>query len=304
MASIGLKVIRTAFAVGERVAPRMTGRAGFVLFSLTPGQRGLTTREREAAARAAPFMNTARHHRLKISSGCVAVHEFRPDAVESRGSVLVLHGWRSRTEYMRSLVEGFRDAGYRVYAIDFPGHGASPGRRLTMATAVEAVAQAAQWFGPFAAVVGHSFGGAVAVNAVAGSLPAFAPIAAGRLVIISAPDSISEVLDGFGRQINLGRRSRQAIGDRIQQITGRPVDAFNGSTLLASVDIPTLVIHAPDDREVPARDAQSYATAGGHVSLQWAEGLGHRRILSDPETIGSAVAFTEGSAGAREQARA
>ena len=52
------------------------------------------------------------------------------------------HGWRSRTEHMRLLIEGFRAAGLRVIAIDLPGHGKSSGRRLHLANAV-ARAQAA-----------------------------------------------------------------------------------------------------------------------------------------------------------------
>ena len=94
-----------------------------------------------------------------------------------RGTVLVLHGWASRTEHMKSLIEGFLAAGYRVVSLDLPGHGGSSGRRLTMASAVDAVQVAGQWFGPFAAAIGHSFGGAVALNAAAGSVKGIPPLA-------------------------------------------------------------------------------------------------------------------------------
>ena len=87
--------------------------------------------------------------------------------------MLVIHGWASRTEYMKPLIESFRDAGYRVVALDLPGHGHSSGRRLTMLHALDAARVAGEWFGPFAAIVGHSFGGAVAANAVAGTSTAF-----------------------------------------------------------------------------------------------------------------------------------
>ena len=55
--------------------------------------------------------------------------------------------------------------------------------------------------------------------------------------------------------------------------------------------LPALVIHAPDDREVSTDHALRYAKAGDHVRLHWVEGLGHRRILSDPGVVSSAVAF-------------
>ena len=297
MASFPMKVIRGVFGFGERVAPALAGRAAFGLFSITPGRRSMTDRERQAVTRAEGFMQGARHHRIRTRSGCVMVHEFRPDGGRmAAGSVLVLHGWRSRTEYMAALVEGHRRAGFRVFALDLPGHGQSPGRRLTLPIAVEAVGLVAQWFGPFESVVGHSFGGAVAVNAIAGSIPAYPPLPAERLVLIAAPNAISEVLSEFGRMINLGPKSYAAMEAKVERLSGRNLDDFTGARLLAPLGIPTLVVHAPDDREVSAADARAYAEAGPHVSIHWAEGLGHRRILSSPQVVERVVGFLAGRA--------
>ena len=51
------------------------------------------------------------------------------------------------------------------------------------------------------------------------------------------------------------------------------------------------VIHAPDDREVSAESARRYASAGSHVAVYWAHGLGHRRILADADVVAQAVRF-------------
>jgi pimeloyl-ACP methyl ester carboxylesterase len=291
MTSFGVKVIRSMFGAAEHVAPHLVGRAAFELFCRTPSRKSLSEGERRAVSRAAPFMAEARHHRLRTRSDCVVVHEFRPrQGRDNAGTVLVIHGWRSRTEYMRSLIESYRDAGYRVMSLDLPGHGASPGRRLTMVSAVDAVRAAGEWFGPFEAVIGHSFGGAVAANAVAGSVPDIAPIAASRLVLIAAPSSMPAIFDDFGRFLNLGPRSRSAVADQVERIAGRPLVEFTGA-LLASAPVPTLVIHAPDDREVAPDHAEAYADAGSHVRLHWAPGLGHRRILADRGVVEKALDF-------------
>jgi pimeloyl-ACP methyl ester carboxylesterase len=285
------------FGVGERVAPALTGRAAFELFCRTPNVKRLTAGERRAVSNAVDFMAEARHHRLRTGAGCVAVHEFRPEPGRARaGSILVIHGWRSRTEYMRALIEGFRNAGYKVVSLDLPGHGQSTGRRLTMVSAVEAASQAAQWFGPFEAVVGHSFGGAVAVNAAVGSIAGLPKLVTKRLVLVAAPSSLPLVFDGFSQMLNVGPRSRTVMAGRVKRIAGRPLSDFVGDRQLAATQVPTLVIHAPDDREVSAEQARHYAAAGPHVELYWANGLGHRRILSDPAVVERAVGFVEPAA--------
>jgi len=295
MASFGLKVIRGVFGAAEHVAPRLSGRAAFELFCRTPNVKALSDGERRAVDRAAGFMSEARHHRLKTKTGCVMVHEFRPEPGRgSAGTVLVIHGWRSRTEYMRALIEGYRGAGYKVVSLDLPGHGHSQGRRLNMVNAVEAAKVASEWFGPFKVIVGHSFGGAVAANAVAGSVKGVQPVAAERLVLIAAPSSLPAIFADFSRMLNVGPRSQVAMADRVQKLSGRPLDEFTGDRQLAEAPVPTLVIHAPDDREVSADHARRYAGAGDHVRLHWADGLGHRRILADKGVVERAVSFVAG----------
>jgi pimeloyl-ACP methyl ester carboxylesterase len=295
MASFGLKVIRGVFGAAEHVAPRLSGRAAFELFCRTPSVKALSDGERRAVDRAAGFMAEARHHRLKTKKGCVMVHEFRPEPGRaSAGTVLVIHGWRSRTEYMRALIEGFRNAGCRVASLDLPGHGQSLGRRLNMVNAVEAARVASDWFGPFKAIVGHSFGGAVAANAIAGSINGIQPVAAERLVLVAAPSSLPAIFADFSRMLNVGPRSQVSMADQVKRLSGRPLNEFTGDRQLAEAPVPTLVIHAPDDREVPADHARRYAGAGSHVRLHWADGLGHRRILADKGVVERAVGFVTG----------
>jgi pimeloyl-ACP methyl ester carboxylesterase len=301
MTSIGVKVIRGLFGAAERFAPGIGGKAAFELFCRTPNPRRLSEGERRAVERAAGFMEEARHHRLTLAGRCVVAHEFRPPkgwtgGRENAGTVLVLHGWRSRTEYMKSLIEAYRDAGFRVVSLDLPGHGGSSGRRLNLATAVRAAHAAGEWFGPFAAIVGHSFGGAVAVNAVAGSITGIPPLAASKLVLIAAPSSMPVLFSDFGRYLRLGPRTQSAMAKQVGRIAGRPLDEFTGARQLAETPLPTLVVHAPDDREVPASHAELFAKAGEHVRLRWAPGLGHRRILSDPAIVEAALGFVARSA--------
>lgn len=295
MAPFPVRVIRGIARVGEHVAPRLTGQLAFRLFCRTPNPTSLSDGERRAVGQAAEFMSGARSHRLAIRSGSVVAHEFLPgQGLGQPDAVLVVHGWRSRTEYMKALIQGFVRAGYRVISLDLPGHGQSPGRYLNLALALDAVRAADERFGPFSAVVGHSFGGAVAANAVVGSVRGILPLRASRLVLIASPASMPDLFEDFGRTINLGPRSRMSLAKEIDRITGHPLSEFVGDRQLSRTSVPTLVIHAAEDREVPADHARLFAKAGEHVRLHWADGLGHRRILSNPGVVAETVGFVTG----------
>lgn len=292
MPSFGFMVIRGLFAVAERIAPRATGRAAFSLFSRTPSRRRRSRREQAALDAAEPVMREARRHCLRGPWGNLAVYDFA-NGHGRRGApaVLVLHGWGSRAAHMTAWIAALDAAGFRVIAIDLPGHGESGGRSLNMASAVEAVSLAETWFGPFAAVVGHSFGGAVAANAVVGSVRGIAPVAAGRLVLVSAPSSMPSLFRDFGAFLNLGARTQTALADRVTTLAGRPLEEFVVADQLAGTHLPVLVVHAPEDKEISAQEAVALARAGSHVCLKWAPGLGHRRILGDEAVAGWIVSF-------------
>ncbi len=292
MASFGMKVIRGAFGIAEHVAPKASGRVAFEMFCRTPNPRALSRGEERAILQAQRFMADARRHHLTTRTGRVTVFDFRPEPGHPTfGTVLVIHGWKSRTEYMKPVIEAYRAAGYRVVSLDLPGHGHSTGRRLNMVNAVDAVRVAGEWFGPFSAVVGHSFGGAVALNAVVGSVEGIAPLAASRLVLIAAPSSMPVIFEDFGRFLNLGPRSQSAVAAQVERLSGHPLEDFVGASQLAGLRVPTLVVHAPDDREVSPDHARMLLAAGDHVRVHWARGLGHRRIIADPDVLSEVTAF-------------
>lgn len=296
MASFGLRIIRTLFGMVDPIAPRLAGRIAFELFCRTADPAKPTVAEARILGRSREFMQEARLHRLTVGRTCVAAHEFRPPSNLWSATVLVIHGWKSRTEHMRAIIDGFRNAGVRVIAIDLPGHGASAGRRLNMASAVATVQTADQWFGPFRALVGHSFGGAVAVNAAVGSVTHVEKVRADRLVLIAAPSSMPMIFSDFGRFLNLGPRTQTVIADIVHKVAGQPLEAYTGQIQLAEHPIDTLVLHAADDKEVSPKHAEGYARAGDHVRLAWVNGLGHRRVLADPTVVVRAVDFALGEA--------
>lgn len=297
MPSIQQKVIRLGFGLTERFSPGLAGRLAFRLFCRTPSSRPTSEKARRALADAAPVMARAEHVTLATSSGTVACYRFAPIAGEPSETVFVVHGWGSRTEHMLPIIEALRAAGRAVVAIDLPGHGASSGRKLNMAIAVEAVDAAWRQFGPFATMIGHSFGGAVIVNAAAGSVAHVPARKPDRLLTISAPNSLPDFFNQFADWVGLSGGGRNVLFSEVGRVTGRPLSDFVSARQIAEIGVPTLVIHAHDDKEVPVDNAYRLVGAGPHVQVFWADGYGHRRILAGRDVAQVIVDFADQQTG-------
>ena len=292
MASFGLQVIRAALGALQAVSPDLAGRFAFRLFATTPSRRPKQGKERALLAASTAWMAEAERVALNFAGGRAVAYRFaaRP-CVPFRGRVLVAHGWGSRADYLAALTAGLAAAGHEVVALDLPGHGRSPGRTLTMPMAVRAI-DAAWWrFGGFDAFCGHSFGGAALASAAAGLIPAVPAHRPQRLVTIGSPSEMVWLFKDVGRIFRLSPAAQSALEAHVETIAGTRLEAFDAAHAMADVRCPMLVVHAEDDKEVAADHARRYAAAGPHVELYWANGFGHRRIVSAEPVIDHIVDF-------------
>ena len=288
MTSFSLQVTRFGLGVLGRIDADKAGRAAFRIFCRTPSRKPKTKAYAARLEQASNELSQAKRLDLIIDRGLIATYLFEPDTYVGRTS-LVVHGWGSRTADMMTIIRELVARGERVVAIDLPGHGASAGRTLNMIQAIAAVDVAWRQYGPFDAMIGHSFGGAVIVNAAAGSLGCYQSHRPAKLVTIASPHSMAGVFDGFGKMLGLGRDVRIAMKEQVRYIAARPITDFDTDVHLRRMTIPTLVIHAHDDKEVPAICAEMAGKAGSHVKVHWADGLGHRRIIASAD-VASLVA--------------
>jgi pimeloyl-ACP methyl ester carboxylesterase len=228
----------------------------------------------------------------QVTYGCgyIRAFTFMP-AEHYRGTVLVLHGWTGEALVMSGFIEALLARGFRVIAPDLPAHGGSSGRQLTYPLAMQALSALLRGEPELAGIIGHSFGGAIGMAAMAGAIAAFPAIATERFVSISAPSTMEVYGRHFAQTLGLTKRGHQAFENQVQRIAGRSMESFSGRAFLAEARVPSLIIHAPDDKEIPFSDAEELASAGPQVSLLATRGHGHRRVLVAREVHAAAVEF-------------
>lgn len=288
-----LAFIRTLFSAASKIAPKLTGRIAFRLFCTTFKVSTKSAQHRAILSRAKQQFDSAEHHTIAYSGGTIAAYEFEPTtpAENLSQTVLLVHGWQSHALFMNKFIEPLQRQGNRVIAIDLPGHGSSSGRLFHLPLAVEALHAVREKLGEADSVISHSLGGAVVATTLAGTMPTYPPIRANKIVLISSPDSMRKIFDGFSSMVGLNEAANRALHDNVTRLSGRVTDDFDVSIQLQNVRADKLIIHAPDDKEVPFSEAQAIAQINEAAVLERATGLGHRRIIASDDVVNRAVQF-------------
>ena len=208
----------------------------------------------------------------------------------------------------------FARHGWRVVALDLPGHGRSQGQALT------SIAQMADWLAQVidavspnqqASVVGHSMGSLVAMSLAArhankvqklALLGTSAPMPVADVLLNAALDNDQAAIDmtntwshsargSLGSSQNPGV-SNLHIGERLLQQAGAGVfhtdlAACNGFTVdgLAEVKQPTLVIIGDEDKMTPPRAGLAVADQLPHVQQRRLAGCGHSMLSEQPNQV-------------------
>lgn len=272
-APAGVRLVRLAFAAAGRVAPAIMARWAYRLW--------FKTRRFPVPGRDARVLATAQHPSLLVNKVPVAVY-----AWGSGPTVLLVHGWHGHAGHFTGFVQPLVETGFRALAFDAPAHGATPGDRTNIFEIAEVISALAERFGPLHAVITHSFGTPCATLALDRG------IRANAIVCISPPARMEGLFASFAETLRLPAGVQSRFRQMLEREFGDDVwERLSPAAHARSLRIPALVIHDRDDRAVPLGEGRALARAWGGARLIETEGLGHRRILTDPQAIKQAVSF-------------
>jgi pimeloyl-ACP methyl ester carboxylesterase len=199
--------------------------------------------------------------------------------------VLLVHGWGSRGARFVDLGNALLSEGHRVVTFDAPGHGASSGRLSSgpeFARAAQAVVNAV---GPVSHVVGHSVGGFASALAIERGLQVR------RAVFLAPSASPNNYSAQFEALLGVHGPVMASMRGRLERRLGFSWKDLNVPAFAPDMQVPLLVIHDRDDREVGWNDGAAITQAWPGAELVTTTGLGHHRIVSDPGVIRQVVAF-------------
>jgi pimeloyl-ACP methyl ester carboxylesterase len=261
------------------------------------GHRVFSALAPEAAAARAErlFLTPPRPRRPAWEIDLLARAEARPMRVGPRRietwtwgtgpSVLLVHGWGGRGTQLGAFVAPLVARGFSIVTFDAPGHGASDDGVVTMPEMTAAIHAAAASRGPLAGLVAHSAGALTATAALSEGLDVDAA------VFVAPPAELVGAAARFTETLGFSRPVRERMRERIATRLGRPWSAFDVIAKAASLTAPLLVVHDHGDLEVPWQQGMAITRAWRGAEMLMTDGLGHRRILRDPDVVATAVAF-------------
>jgi pimeloyl-ACP methyl ester carboxylesterase len=240
------------------------------------------------------FLTAPRHRQPQHETAALAsarqtiVHGDSPISTWTWGdgpAMLLVHGWGGRGAQLASFVPPLVAAGYSVVTLDAPGHGTSPARESSVVAFIDAIHDVDRALGPVRGVIAHSIGAAAAAGALRDGLGADAA------VFVAPPADLTLHADLMLETLGFGRRARDLMRARVEERLGVPWSTLDVASLAPDMRTPLLVVHDREDSEVPWQEGAIIAQAWPGAALMTTSGLGHRRIVRDPDVVRDAVGF-------------
>jgi pimeloyl-ACP methyl ester carboxylesterase len=224
------------------------------------------------------FAEDARRFRLRVGEHRIEGFAFG----ETGPSVALVHGWGGAAAQLTAFVSPLRALGFRVLAFDAPGHGSSGGNRATIKLFADSLDALAHAHGAPVAVIAHSLGCAAATVAMARGL------AVQRAVFLSPFTEPRAAFEKFARVLGLELGPLSELAERRYSIRWSDFALFERARELEQ---PLLVFHDRADRAVALGGSETLVGAWPGAELLVSDGLGHQRILRDPEIVARAAEF-------------
>lgn len=215
----------------------------------------------------------------------------RPYAAWARGEgpiVLLIHGLHGNSGQMSRFIEPLVEAGFRVVAMDAPAHGDNDGNTTDLFQFHELYLRVIAEVGEPYAVIAASLGNTWALYSLSrGS-------SAQKVVCIAPPAQQSFLFESFR---NIHGLSDAVVAEFVAMHHARfgSFERYDNTGFAQQITASALIFHDRDDPIVP------FDVGGERLAAAWpgatfvaTEGLGHFRIMRDPEVVRQVLAFLRG----------
>jgi pimeloyl-ACP methyl ester carboxylesterase len=273
---LDLKYIRTKFKLLSSVSKRKTAEKAFELFC--------TPQFRTKKSLPAIF---GKSEKIEFSFQDNLIRGYRWNH-PSRKKALILHGFESSVTNFENYVAPLIKKGYEVLAFDAPAHGRSTGKTITAVAYKEFVQYICNNYGPIDSFLTHSFGGL----ALCLALEEIPHTASTKIVLVAPAAETKTAIDNFFGLLKLDDGVRKEFENIITEIGGKRPEWYSVSRVAPKINGQVLFLQDKDDHMTPLSDIKPIVDKNySNFHFVISEGLGHRRIYRDEQSLKKIMEF-------------
>ncbi|MCM2301116.1 MAG: alpha/beta hydrolase [Flavobacteriaceae bacterium] len=199
--------------------------------------------------------------------------------------VLLIHGWAGRGTQLFKIADLLLENGYSVISFDAPAHGNSTGTQTMMNEFVICIKVLSEKYGPFKFGIGHSLGGMALLNAINRG------VSFQKAICIGSGNSIFDIMKDFVAKLEMKPIIAQMMKEHYDRQFGVDLETFSSYQVAKNIEIPTLIIHDTEDKDVPVQCAYDIHQHLKNGELMITNKLGHRKVLGDAQVLEKIINF-------------
>jgi dipeptidyl aminopeptidase/acylaminoacyl peptidase len=273
---LALHYIRTRLKLLSKVSKRRAAQQAFELFTTPP------TREKKEAP---PIFKKAED--LNFSFNGLNVHGYRWNHPQEK-KVLILHGFESGAVNFDRYVQPLIKKGFEVLAFDAPAHGRSGGKIINAVDYKSFIQRIMADYGPVHHFISHSFGGL----ALALALEETPHDETWKAVFIAPATESLTAMKNFFALLKPDEDVKKEFEKLIVEANGKPLAWYSVARAAENIRAQVLFLQDKQDKQTPFEDVEPIMKKGyPNFRFQISDGLGHRRIYKDAQTVKTVVDF-------------
>ena len=204
-------------------------------------------------------------------------------------TIVFAHGWSELGAHFEHFVSPSLAAGYSVVVYDSLSHGESDGADTSYFEQTEVLRAVVREHPDLAAIVGHSFGGAVTIGCVVKEgleIP---------VVLIAPALKLQEILTARFSSRGVPNAVWERVVKDIEADWHYAMTTDDPYMLMGDVRSDVLVFHDTDDNSLPFKTTEQLVAQYTNYRLVATSGLGHKNILTDATVIEQVIAHVKNS---------
>ncbi len=276
--SLQLILIKSYFKVASILIPRKAAVQAANLFQKV---RIKNIREREK-----PFFQQARHYTIEYAPEKIFVYEMGD---KDARPIFLLHGWDSNAGSMSKIAETLVEKGYKIIAMNLPGHAFSKLRNNNLYESKRAFQALLNHINPTQPIIAisHSFGSGAVAAALSNN-----DYKVDKLVFLTTPNRFIDFFADFKKMIGLGDKSYKLLCQWASDILHEDLENMIVADKLKKINFNhLLLIHDRNDKVLPYSNTEEIHQAIPNSTIDDHVSVGHYRMLWNKEVLQSIREF-------------